>query len=481
MKKKILKTTLAGLAIAPCLFLATGCNKDGGSTTPPTVTPPTEAQMFDVYKSANKKFSEHTGSLTMDSVMDMYMVVPGSMEYSESMHTSVGYNDATKEYYQIKKDKYGIIESSRYVKKVNDSLVDYTYDVEIEDDYAAYKVDADFVKNLMDSDELDLMTADGAEDEDTTLTEYISNLNDLMVESVTDMSMGAITEDLLEGTSPVSTYKITLTDNVYTFTYDLEQKVTDKGADAASKADDVNHKIQASFVSTYTADGIKSLDQSFSLVSSTGELEKETLALAVGGEMNYDIEYSYIDAIPETMSADDYPTVTNNIIEVEYYLDGEHRGEYNHEYTTDVNHETIAARDNTTFNGKWYLDEACTQEFTATKYPSHDIKLYGKSTPSEGYSIVVYNYDIKVGSDTHKYPIVQVTPVLSADQKLTIADGSSFLLDYVATHNFKITSVIVNGQAITLPETGNVEVPVEAEKYYNIEVVVTLTEKPAAN
>lgn len=127
----------------------------------------------------------------------------------------------------------------------------------------------------------------------------------------------------------------------------------------------------------------------------TGDPAEDTItvnmSMAVGYSFELDENYN-ADLEPE-VDTDKAVDLGNLPISVEFYIDGYYYSQLSDVETgNDVEEKAlqgIVSYAKTPENIKWYLDEACTQEFTATKYPSYNLKLYIKNVElSDGYAYV---------------------------------------------------------------------------------------------
>lgn len=114
------------------------------------------------------------------------------------------------------------------------------------------------------------------------------------------------------------------------------------------------------------------------------------MTMDMGYEYSMSYNSEYLPAFDETIKAEDFVEKTGASIHVYYYVNG-------HAYDVDTSAGFGETVDLDTFEDtqvnnptsvKWYLDPECTQEFTATTYPSHSIKLYTNVTLAEGKAFV---------------------------------------------------------------------------------------------
>lgn len=155
-------------------------------------------------------------------------------------------------------------------------------------------------------------------------------------------------------------------------------------------------------------DGIKNIDINTAMngdiiMPVSGESDDpdtpaDTITINVDLTMDMGYEYSmsynaeYLPAFDDTIKAEDFTLQSQKGIKVKYYVNGYKYTRDNYSFGDSVS--TLSILNDTQVanptNVKWYLDPECTQEFTATTYPSHNINLYTKVTPIEGRALVKY-------------------------------------------------------------------------------------------
>lgn len=130
------------------------------------------------------------------------------------------------------------------------------------------------------------------------------------------------------------------------------------------------------------------------------------LSTVSGSEMEFTYGAYEDKYVPETFEFEG--EVTNQTINVQYYLDGENKGSYEATFGDAYALPDGIVRLNTTT--QWYTDEAMTVEFDASEYtyPSNDITLYGRSTPKAGYAVVVYKAVTANGTEVTNVRVVLV-------------------------------------------------------------------------
>lgn len=138
-------------------------------------------------------------------------------------------------------------------------------------------------------------------------------------------------------------------------------------------------------------------------------------------------------------------------ISVEFYINGYQLDNGLYKATGDaVNSDelkNIIENAKTSANIKWYVDEACTQEFDATKYSSYDIKLYTKNVELE----TGYAYLIRVGISSENFsgmPSASDIEEILEDCCVEVVEASSITKE--SGYTYILNGALVTGDTITL-------------------------------
>lgn len=449
--KKILKNTLLGLALVPCMF-ATAC---GGNDEPTleekqnnaytslrtlvvserlidntkniayTETASENMSMYMDYSNAGLKTETVNNIKAQFESMGMGGTVEEPLAMNYSLSESYGYKTDGTGYREYKeKDSESnewVLEEQNVTKKVGDKYVDYQYDrngkynsetEEMEPTSYAYYVGSDYAKNkytynIYENEEFDFSGLMELIKNNDSLTKFKNNISSWAEESVAE-SLPSAPTDGGEGTSTTSLdLKLEKDYSVLEVTISVNDMSMEN--EGIAMTGDISAKLNIKFNSSGLMSIESDMDADLAGVVmdyetlSTMRTDEAELTQANNVSMNMSMDMNYTVELGTTFK----DTVMNTNVS-SYTGDGEEGAIQNIEVepdlifvNTDYTNDYYQARYDEVIDitaeelGLYdstialYWDEACTQAIANTeKYPTYDKNIYVKVTPNTGYAIV---------------------------------------------------------------------------------------------
>lgn len=370
--------------------------------------------------------------------------------------------------------------NASYFEKVGDAF--YVYESDDENGCYKYTADANYYRNY--SQDLEEMFEEFAE---------MFNVYDTYAALVQDVSSSMLEDFNIMGVTPSASVSITEKNGVYTLAVAIDATaptmnvggtpVTNLVIDVdgsvvfdKDKVSSVNVRLGISAKMVVDAsemfsddglDGSSPSDTANPDDGTSGSSTPSTLPLnfSASEEMTFTFTEGYTEEYKPTIDTAAAIDLGGYEFSIDLHIDG-------YEYTritattgatvdlSELQNEVIGASNPTSI--KWYIDEACTQEFDATTYSSYDLDLYTKNvTLDTGYAYV-RRVTFYAGDFVGSIPSAAEIAEQLADRN-SIATMETTLIANENT-TYILNGVPQTGSTITLnPEIVNILVEIRSE------------------